>query len=136
MKRMPGLIILGLTALFVGGCLDVNERPVASFTRTPAVGLAPLSVFFDAAESSDPDGAIVAYTWDFGDDSATDSTSGVTATHTYAEPGTYSVTLTVANSLGQTATTSRTVTVTTTSTGVTASFTFSPTSPAVTSQSK
>jgi PKD repeat protein len=52
-------------------------------------------------------------------------------THRYTQAGTYTVTLTVANGLGQTATTSRTVTVTNTSSNVTASFTFSPTAPAV-----
>ena len=46
---------------------DSNQAPVATFTATPPTGTAPLSVFFDATGSSDPDGTIISYAWDFGD---------------------------------------------------------------------
>ena len=47
---------------------------------------------FNALTSSDPDGSIVAYSWNFGDGQ---SGSGVTIQHAYSAPGTYTVRLTV-----------------------------------------
>lgn len=76
--------------------------PVASFTAT--MEWMVLSV--DAGASYDPDGSIVSYDWDFGDGG---SASGVTATHTYAMPGTYTVTLTVTDNDGLTGTASKSV---------------------------
>ncbi len=54
----------------------------------------------DASQSTDNTG-IVAYSWDFGDNS---QGSGVTATHTYANAGTYTAKLTVQDAAGNTAT--------------------------------
>ena len=83
-----------------------NQAPVAGFTATPS----DLSVQLDASTSSDPDGSLVAYAWDFGD-SAT-STQGPTVTHAYASAGTYTVTLTVTDDDGAQSTTTHEVTVT------------------------
>jgi myo-inositol-hexaphosphate 3-phosphohydrolase len=60
------------------------------------------------ADSSDPDGSITQYRWAFGDGG---TATGVTATHTYAEPGTYTVTLTVTDNDGATGQASRTLSV-------------------------
>jgi peroxiredoxin len=100
MKRHIGLAIIGLLILTAGGCLEFNKAPVAAFTRSPASGVAPLAVFFDAAESADPDGAVASYAWDFGDGAVS---AGATATHTFATAGTYSVTLTVVDDRGKSA---------------------------------
>jgi len=54
-------------------------------------------VAFDGSQSSDEDGTIVSYGWDFGDGG---TGSGVTVTHTYNEPGNYQVTLTVTDDDG------------------------------------
>src|SRR3972149_7267163 len=54
-------------------------------------------VAFDGSQSSDEDGTIVSYSWDFGDGSIG---SGVTVTHSYNEPGNYKVTLTVTDDDG------------------------------------
>src|SRR4029453_10308926 len=62
-----------------------NAPPTASFTTTPSSGPAPLSVTVDGTASSDSDGVITSYSWNFGD--GTPSASGVTATHLYANPG-------------------------------------------------
>lgn len=76
----------------------VNDLPTAAFTVDPAAGDAPLTVRFDAAGSLDVEG-IASYTWNFGDGT---SGEGVTAEHTYAEPGNYTVMLTVTDTDGAT----------------------------------
>jgi hypothetical protein len=68
--------------------------PVAALTGTPVIGSAPLTVVFDASGST---GGNLTYAWNFGDHSVD---WGVTTSHTFTQPGTYGVTLTVANSFG------------------------------------
>lgn len=81
-----------------------NESPVASFTYT----CTDLSCDFDGSNSYDPDGTISSYAWDFGDGN---TGSGVTASHTYAADGTYTVILTVTDDAGVTGTDSQDVSV-------------------------
>ena len=100
-----------------------NQNPTASFTAAPTTGDAPLPVGFDAAASTDPDGTIVSYDWDYGDQT---TGSGQTPSHTYSGPGTYTVTLTVSDDRGGTATATTEVTVTD-NYSPTASFTAAPT---------
>jgi PKD repeat protein len=90
-----------------GGGGSGNLPPTASFTATPASGQAPLAVSFDASGSSDPDGTIASYAWNFGDGA---TGSGATASHTYVAAGTFAVLLTVTDSRGATASTTRFVT--------------------------
>ena len=86
-----------------------NSPPVASFTRTPSSGEAPLRVLFNASGSYDPDGSITSYVWDFGDGG---SGSGVTTTHTYTSAGTYTARLTVTDNDGGIDTVTHSITVT------------------------
>ncbi|MGD9170414.1 MAG: PKD domain-containing protein, partial [Candidatus Thiodiazotropha sp.] len=68
-----------------------NQPPVAD-ANGPYTSVVNEQVQFDGSGSSDPDGSIVSYDWDFGDGS---NSSGVKPTHTYTSKGTYNVTLTV-----------------------------------------
>ena len=74
-----------------------NLAPTASFTVTPELGPAPLTVNVDASSSSDADGSIESYFWNFGDEF---SDSGITQSHTFREPGNYTISLTVTDNLG------------------------------------
>ncbi|MEN6369073.1 MAG: PKD domain-containing protein, partial [Thermotogota bacterium] len=60
------LILVGVLGL-LAGCVATNS-PHATFTRTPKEGYPPLEVQFDASASTSPNGDIVTYEWDFGDD--------------------------------------------------------------------
>ena len=82
-----------------------NQLPVADFT----FACNNLDCSFDGSKSSDPDGSLVGYAWNFGDGS---TASGMTTAHTYATAGTYSVTLTVTDDLGATASSTQSVAVT------------------------
>jgi DNA-binding beta-propeller fold protein YncE len=70
--------------------------PVA---RLGAVSIHGMSASFDASASSDPDGTVTRFTWDFGD-GTTVLTATPTASHTYAAPGAYTVRVTVADEGG------------------------------------
>jgi PKD repeat protein len=83
-----------------------NQAPTASFT----VACTDLSCRFDGSASNDTDGNIVNYAWDFGDG----ATAGAPVVdHTYAAAGTYTVTLTVTDDAGASATSVQNVSVTT-----------------------
>ncbi len=74
-----------------------NNPPAASFTFLPSDPFEGESVTFDASGSSDPDGDIARYTWDFGDGATGE---GMIATHTFDHPGEFVVLLTVTDSAG------------------------------------
>ena len=86
----------------------VNKAPVASFTLSPAQATTDDKVAFDASASSDADGSIYVYSWDFGDGT---EGSGVKTTHKY-KAGTYTAKLTVTDDKGLPASATKTVTVT------------------------
>ncbi|HDS59478.1 MAG TPA: PKD domain-containing protein, partial [Thermoplasmatales archaeon] len=85
-----------------------NAPPAASFTYSPPNPQVGETISFDGSGSSDPDGSIASYSWNFGDEG---STSGRTAQHSYAAEGTYTVTLTVTDNDGDAATATKIVTV-------------------------
>jgi PKD repeat protein len=74
--------------------VTVDEAPKASFVVEGAT-LAKTLVKFNAAASSDPDGSIEKYAWEFGD---TGKGEGAEVTHEYKAPGVYKVALTIEDS--------------------------------------
>ena len=81
-----------------------NKAPTASFTHS----CTDLNCSFDGSDSSDADGTISSYEWDFGDGS---TDSGAIVSRTYAAGSTYTVTLTVTDDDGATDLESKSVTV-------------------------
>jgi PKD repeat protein len=102
-----------------------GNAPTASFTFTPQTGNAPLDVTFDASASTDSDGQITNYNWNFGD---TFTGIGQTVLHRYETEGEYTVTLTVTDDDGKTDSTSHIIIVDPPNQPPVAHFTFSPTS--------
>ncbi len=98
----------------VGGTVQAGagqqqpQPPTAVLSANPTTGTVPLTVSFDGSGSSDADGTIVSYTWNFGDGGS--QTGGSTAARTYSSPGTYTATLTVTDNAGLTDTRSVTIT--------------------------
>lgn len=82
--------------IFVGPLANKAPEPSISATCSGQV------CTFDGSHSSDPDGTVVGYHWDFGDGA---TTTGVDAQHGYATAGTYPVTLTVTDDDGAPAST-------------------------------
>lgn len=81
----------------------INQPPIAEFTFSPTSPDISDTVYFDASPSYDPDGSIISYEWDFGDEKAE---TGLTIEHKYKDEGTYTVTLTVTDNEGASGTTS------------------------------
>jgi PKD repeat protein len=84
----------------------LNRPPQAGFSATPRLGPAPLRVGFSDA-SHDPDGDPLLRHWSFGDGSA--QSGGRTPSHTYHDPGRYTVTLTVSDPKGKQDATSKVI---------------------------
>ncbi|KGM09339.1 PKD domain-containing protein, partial [Cellulomonas carbonis] len=70
----------------VGGPPPTQEAPVAAFDAV----VDGLDVEVDGSSSTDADGSVAGWEWDFGDGS---TASGRTASHTYAVPGEYTIML-------------------------------------------
>jgi PKD repeat protein len=97
---------------------------VPAFTFSPPAPVEDTTVFFDASTSKG-NAVITGYTWNFGNGR---TASGITATTSFEDPGSYFVTLTIKDEFGRTASTTSTVTVVA-GTRPTAAFTYSPTDP-------
>lgn len=74
-----------------------QQSPTASGTIDITSGTAPLTVMVDGSASSDSDGSISSYSWDFGDGN---TASRESTTHTFTTAGSFDVTLTVVDNLG------------------------------------
>ena len=81
-----------ITCWRVSGVVVSNQPPTAVMSATPSTGAAPLTVTFDGSGSTDPDGTIASYSWNFGDGG---NSTAANPSHTYTSAGTYTATLTV-----------------------------------------
>jgi PKD repeat protein len=85
-----------------------NQSPTASFVYSPTNPVVGDRVHFNASESTDPDGTITSWDWDFGDGR---HGSGVEVNHPYSDAGTYTVVLVVTDDSGNTDSGSKTITI-------------------------
>jgi PKD repeat protein len=86
----------------VGTWQSLIQLPSAIITSDRTGGVRPVVVAFDGRTSSDPDGVIAGYSWNFGDaasGSANTSTLG-NPVHTYSSPGTFTASLVVTDNQG------------------------------------
>lgn len=81
-----------------------NQAPVAAFSSS----VANLTASVDASSSSDADGSIASYSWNWGDGSP--ASTGKTASHIYESAGDRVITLTVVDDDGASHTATKTVT--------------------------
>jgi len=110
--------------------LPVNQPPNASFTISPTSPTPGAWVLFNASGSSDPDGSIVSYSWNYGDGT---SGSGITSQHAYGIAGTYTARLTVIDNAGASDTVTRQISVQVAAQPdlIVQGITFSPPSPSI-----
>jgi len=103
-------IVLAIAMLApAAGCIDLKS----TFNRMPIADFTPQGYFesgspltFDGTKSTDYDGNITKWSWDFGDGT---NSSVSKPTHVYGDVGNYTVELTVTDNLGKTNSISRNV---------------------------
>lgn len=103
-----GIIFLGI--LFAITFAEENQPPVAKFSFFPPNPRVGEEVTFDASASSDPDGVVEHYEWDFDNDGVIDS-SGPLVNYKFDQSGEYEVTLVVIDNGGLSDSLSHTVTI-------------------------
>ncbi len=81
--------------LFLGPASPKNALPHAAFTSS----CTGLTCRFDASASTDSDGTIASYSWDFGDSG---TANGPVVSHTYAAAGTFTASVIVTDNSGGT----------------------------------
>jgi PKD repeat protein len=97
-----------ITGTLTGG--TTAQPPVAAVTANPISGTTPLTVSFSSVNSTDADGTIMSYSWNFGDGTSTTNPNPV---HVYNSAGTFTAVLTVTDNSGLTDTDSVVITATT-----------------------
>lgn len=73
------------------------QGPVASFVATPLAAPNGMTIIFDGTSSTDPDGDVINYRWNFGDGNAA---TGPIVSYTYRVPGSYTPSLVVIDTNG------------------------------------
>jgi len=102
-KIVAILLAVLVAGLVVWWFVFSNSPPRADFSFSSV----DFRLTVNARNSTDPDGNIAGYTWDWGDGSA--GGSGVSAAHTYTKVDNYTVTLTVTDTRGAAAADSKLV---------------------------
>lgn len=88
--------------------IRTNQPPTASFTYHPENPIVNQTITFNASNSTDSDGNVTNYEWNFGDGN---TGTGKITTHSYSLAGDYMVNLTVRDDDNATSTTSKVVNV-------------------------
>ncbi|MBT7307337.1 MAG: PKD domain-containing protein, partial [Gammaproteobacteria bacterium] len=88
--------------------ITVTDALVATISATPTSGVAPLTVALDGRGSTTPNNSIVAYQWNSSDGQVA---IGSRASFTYDSAGDYTITLTIIDDGGDTATATEAITV-------------------------
>jgi|GEM_PF-564076 6-phosphogluconolactonase (cycloisomerase 2 family) len=94
----PPSCAAGTGLFFQSLAITPDQAPTASFTDTPAPA-GSASSFNASASAASPEQDIASYDWSFGDGTSTQSTSP-TVSHVFATTGTYTVSLTVTDTVG------------------------------------
>tara|TARA_Y100001978_G_scaffold34917_1_gene30785 strand:- start:15414 stop:16601 length:1188 start_codon:yes stop_codon:yes gene_type:complete len=102
-KRMALILVLLIfSAFFFAGCTTLSvTKPRATLTAYPNEITSGEAVNLDARESLTSEGVITKFVWDFGDGNSSETLVGFTS-HTFRNPGKYSIKVTVTNSEGGT----------------------------------
>jgi glucose/arabinose dehydrogenase len=87
-----------------------NQPPTAVIAANPTNGPVPLTVSFNGAGSTDPEGSPLTYSWDVNGDGVFGDATGPTASYTYTAAGMYHPSLRVTDDQGATGTASLTIT--------------------------
>ncbi len=110
-----GVYMIVLTVLDDAGGADsttvfvqVENRPPVPVASGPADSISLVAVNFSSANSTDADGSVERWFWDFGDGRTAD---GMAVSHAYDAPGCYTVRLTVMDDDSRTATTTIGITI-------------------------
>jgi PKD repeat protein len=101
----PGSYILSLTVIDASGLsatataqvIVAAVAPVAN-AGGPYMGTTGTPIALNGSGSTDPQSEALSYSWNFGDGGTADT--GSSPSHTYAQPGSYVISLTVTNSSG------------------------------------
>ena len=95
------------TPIIVVGSVAPNMKPIAVIATDLAEGSAPFTVSFNGSQSSDNDGSITRYNWNFGD-----GTTGVgrIVKHTYTGTAVYTVSLQITDDRGDKTTATKEIT--------------------------
>jgi hypothetical protein len=83
-----------------GGILPTNKAPLAVIKEIGTTLYSGIQMSADGSLSTDPDNDPIFYSWNFGDNTTTTelSTLDKLMTHTYTNPGTYTITLSIQDS--------------------------------------
>ena len=82
--------------------VSANQAPTARISASPTTGNAPLTVTFNGAGSTDPEGGQLSYSWDLNGDGTFGDATAPTTSYTYSSSGTYQARLRVTDDQGAT----------------------------------
>ena len=108
-EALSGYDLLSALPDNIENAVEANDTPPVARVTGPSNGLEGSAVTFDASASSDADaGDVLTYSWTFGDGR---TGTGATPSHTFADNGTYTVTVTATDSHNVTSSASTTITI-------------------------